>query len=92
MCARAHWLPALIDFVNANLILKNYIHHGGLAGKLVIERLSKEKTGEGMRYLNLLSTMDIPQLFRKVLTRKWPDGALLRKALHFFASRLKFQI
>ena len=24
-----------------------------------------------MRYLNLLSTMEIPQLFRKVMTREW---------------------
>lgn len=40
--------------------------HGG---SLVLERLSKEKAEEGEKFLNLLSTMNLPILFRKLLTR-----------------------
>ena len=39
-----------------------------MPGSLVLERLSKEKAEFGSPFVNLLSTTDIPILFRKVLT------------------------
>jgi ketopantoate reductase len=39
-------------------------------GQLVIERLSKEKAEVGAQFINLLSTSDIPILFRRNLTCK----------------------
>ena len=38
------------------------------AGQLAIERLGKEKAEFGLRYVNLLSTAQIPMVFRKQLT------------------------
>lgn len=37
-------------------------------GQLVLERLSKEKSVHGVKFVNLLSTTQIPMLFRKKLT------------------------
>jgi len=39
-------------------------------GQIVLERLTKEKAEHGSQFVNLLSTTEIPFLFRKVLTRK----------------------
>lgn len=51
-------------------------------GSLVIERLSRDKTDWGNKYINLLSTMDVNILFRKLLTpHTW--GMLV---LHLFLS------
>ena len=37
-------------------------------GQLVLERLSKEKSVHGVNFVNLLSTTQLPMLFRKKLT------------------------
>jgi ketopantoate reductase len=37
-------------------------------GQLVLERLSKEKSDHGVNFVNLLSTTELPMLFRKKLT------------------------
>lgn len=37
-------------------------------GKLVVERLSREKVEWGNKYVNLLQTSEIPMLFRKAMT------------------------
>jgi hypothetical protein len=35
-----------------------------------MERLSKEKAEQGEKFINLISTAEIPILYRKSLTRK----------------------
>lgn len=48
---------------------------------LVMERLTKEKAEYGSRYVNLLSTMGVPIIFRKVLTTySW--GGLVHDAVY----------
>jgi len=39
-----------------------------LPGSIIMERLSKEKAEHGLKFDNLIATMDIPILYRKVLT------------------------